>query len=213
MFNELNQFNSKKQEYENQLQQLEREREELINRHKELLAKHDEEIEKDLFGKPSDIKAVRDELDDVERQLEVADKKIELLRQKMQEELSAMLTEVKRGRDRFIAEVHKRFYEATKELKRLRALYMIAVKRLHDIHAEAATAAHSYLEAARIVGVDASRDFVRMPTINFYGMYEGPKHCHGILQHEVMQTLNHGTLPAWINDYLEEGIITESDLQ
>lgn len=213
MFNELNQFNQKKNEYSERLQQLEREREELINRHKELLAKHDEEIEKDLFGKPSDVKAVRNELDDVERQLEVADKKIELLRQKMQEELSAMLPEVKRGRDRFVSDVFKRFNEATKELKRIRALYMIAVKRLHDIRAEAARADSGYKAAARVVGVDASRDFLHLPEINFYGMYNGPKYCHGILQHEVMQTLDYGTLPAWIQDYIKEGIIKESDLQ
>ncbi|KJS20291.1 MAG: hypothetical protein VR72_15115 [Clostridiaceae bacterium BRH_c20a] len=158
-------------------------------------------------------RALQKELDATERDLKLTEDKIELVKEKKQKELRILLNDAKIGMDRELKFEREKLDDMVKDLRKLKAEYLMFVLLLHSRVVKIQDIRRGFLAASHKINC---RDFDRgyfslIPEINLTSTHSGIDKPVGILEREFVEAYKFGRVQPWVKLYIQTGIILESN--
>lgn len=206
-FNVLERFNTTNKKIDARINELQAELREAEAKLTEARGVYNELLIAEGLGEPvttTDLNSAKRNIEKLEQQAADLRQRIDLIRAGKASKLSGLVSELKRAYEKRKLELDAEIREQeARELRKLKADYLLALARLTERHSEAHRMKDLFNRAAAAAGIKQDV-YYAPPTHNLFSTYSGTDKPLAPTQREIEDAIS-GKLPLWVRYYKATG--------
>lgn len=211
----IDEFKEIRDKFGTRIEELEKEIFDINNRLGELGEQRIKALEYEAinFKVAPEREAIEKEVEQLRGKLTKLEEVLSLTKRARMQRFAEMVPGIKAYRDKVKQDVQAEHDQTARELRRIKAEYLLVLKRLSEIKAKGSKVNADYLYLKRVANPEDTRhEYFSIQELSLIMEENGwvrPEKSYMLFKEEVYKAYREGILPAWVEEYEKTGKLPE----